>query len=124
MAIGISNRWPAPPSGYLTTKGVIELGTQLVAAGEVKHPIPQPQILLTWLNATPAAKRKAGFPEANGKPVGKRNLRRGPGPRGGRYEWPVELAVEIQRWYSARLEKGTPVNGATSGNGQGHTAVP
>lgn len=104
MAIGVSNRWPDPPEGYLTTKGVIELGSRLQADGRIKYPIPQPQVLLTWLNKPPRAKRMAEFPMIRHEPLAKRHLRRGPGPKGGRYEWPISLAERVQEWYSQRLE--------------------
>lgn len=121
MAIGISNKWPAPPSGFFTTKGVIDYGQQLVEKGEIKHPIPQPQVLLGFLNATPKRKRAMGFPSLDGEhPVSKRNLRRGPGPRGGRYEWPEPLAREILCWYSTRLEGITHGN-HDSGNAGGNS---
>jgi hypothetical protein len=106
MTIGISNKWPEPRQGYLTTKGVIELGRELKQNGIIQHHIPQPQVLLNWLSASASEKRRAGFPVVNGTPLGKRHLHRGPGPRGGRFEWPESVARDVLAWYSNRLAAG------------------
>ena len=96
MAIGISNRWPPPPDGFVTTQGVVERGQAKKARGELKFSFTQPQVLLMWINAPLKRKRAADFPcRADGRPYTKRDLKRGPGPRGGRLEWPELIADDI-----------------------------
>lgn len=106
MARGVSNRWPPPPVGFLTTKGVIERGQRLKAAGQIQYAMTQPQVLLTVLGWPPAAKQLAGFPtNSAGSPLGVGDLRRGPGPRGGRFEWSEPQADAVLHWWDTRQQE-------------------